>query len=358
MSAPLDPTAQVPKPATTTKVPEVVAAAEEAGVDRAMTADVPLRQRILMHPQFLLLVTIIVFSAFVTWQNPAYFEINNLTNIFRNAVFIFIIAAFSTYVLVGSGLDLSVGSVFLVGSIAVANLIFIGVPIWLSIIIAVALGALCGLANGVLIQYVKIPAFIATLGMLYVARGLATFVTGGRPIAPLPEAFTFLGQGEVLGIPLLIVYAVIIGIVAHVVLEVSPFGWGVRAIGGNAGAARSAGIDVRRKMVIVYVVSGASAAFSGMLMAARLGSGQPSVGNGMELQVISAVIIGGTSMFGGIGTVFGTVLGAFVLSMLSNGLILLHVDAILQNVLVGCIIVAAVALDQFRRGRMFRALRR
>ena len=137
-------------------------------------------------PQFLLLVTIIAFSAFVTWQTPAYFEINNLTNIFRNAVFIFIIAAFSTYVLVGSGLDLSVGSVFLVGSIAVANLIFIGVPIWLSIIIAVALGALRGLANGVLIQYVEIPAFIATLGMLYVARGLATFVTGGRPIAPLP----------------------------------------------------------------------------------------------------------------------------------------------------------------------------
>lgn len=358
MSSPVEPavaSAETPQPART---PEVVQAAEEAGVDRALTRDVPMRQRIIMHPQFLLVVTIVAFSAYVTWQNPAYLEFNNWTNIFRNAVFIFIVAAFSTYVLVSGGLDLSVGSVFLVGSIAVANFIVIGVPIWLSMILAVALGSLCGLVNGTLIQYVKIPAFIATLGMLYVARGLATFVTGGRPIAPLPEAFTVIGQGDIFGVPLLIVYAVVIGIVAHVVLEYAPFGWGIRAIGGNSDAARAAGIDVRRMAVMVYVLSGTAAAFAGMLMAARLGSGQPSVGNGMELQVISAVIIGGTSMFGGIGTVFGTVLGALVLSMLSNGLILLHVDAILQNVLVGCIIVAAVALDQFRRARMFRALRR
>jgi ribose/xylose/arabinose/galactoside ABC-type transport system permease subunit len=358
MSEQLDPVVATSGDAPGSRGPEVIAAAEEAGVDRALTHDVPMRQRILMHPQFLLVVTIVAFSAYVTWQNPAYLEFNNWTNIFRNAVFIFIVAAFSTYVLVSSGLDLSVGSVFLVGSIAVANFIVIGVPIWLSIILAVALGSLCGLVNGTLITYVKIPAFIATLGMLYVARGLATFVTGGRPIAPLPEAFTWIGQGDIFGVPLLIIYAVIIGIGAHIVLEYSPFGWGIRAIGGNTEAARAAGIDVRRIAVVVYVLSGTSAAFAGMLMAARLGSGQPSVGNGMELQVISAVIIGGTSLFGGIGTVFGTLLGALVLSMLSNGLILLHVDAILQNVMVGCIIVAAVALDQFRRGRMFRALRR
>lgn len=358
MSGQRDPGAMTADTTVATDAPEMVAAAEEAGVDRAATRDVAMGQRILMHPQFLLVVTIVVFSAYVTWQAPAYLEFNNWTNIFRNAVFIFIVAAFSTYVLVSGGLDLSVGSVFLVGSIAVANFIVIGVPIWLSIILAVGLGAFCGLVNGTLITYVKIPAFIATLGMLYVARGLATFVTGGRPIAPLPAAFTWIGQGDIFGIPLLIVYAVIIGVVAHVVLETTPFGWGIRAIGGNSEAARAAGLDVRRMAVVVYVLSGTSAAFAGMLMAARLGSGQPSVGNGMELQVISAVIIGGTSLFGGIGTVFGTALGALVLSMLSNGLILLHVDAILQNVMVGSIIIAAVALDQFRRGRMFRALRR
>jgi ribose/xylose/arabinose/galactoside ABC-type transport system permease subunit len=337
---------------------QTVDAAEAAGVERAATGDVGLRERVLMHPQFLLITTLVVFSAYVTSQSPAFLDLNNWTNIFRNAVFIFIVGAFSTYVLVSGGLDLSVGSVFLVGAIAVANLLYAGFPIWVSVMLAVGLGAFAGLVNGVFITYVRIPAFIATLGMLYVARGLATFVTGGKPIAPLPSEFSSIGQGDIFGIPFLVIYALIVGVVAHFVMEITPFGWSIRALGGNAEAARAAGIDTRRLAVTVYVLSGASAAFAGLLMSARLGSGQPSVGNGFELQVISAVIIGGTSMFGGIGTVFGTALGALVLSTLSNGLILLRIDPILQNVMVGCIIIAAVALDQFRRGRMFRALRR
>lgn len=334
------------------------AAAEAAGVERAGTGDVPLRERILMSPQFLLIVTIAVFSVFVTSQSPQFMAANNWTNILRNAVFIFIVGCFSTYVLVSGGLDLSVGSTFVVGAIAVAALLVAGVPIWLAIVLAVALGAAAGLVNGVLIAYVGIPAFIVTLGMLYVARGLEGFFTGGNPIAPLPDTFNNIGQGDVLGVPLLIIYAVIVGVIAHVILESTPFGWAIRAIGGKADAARAAGLDVRRLSLIVYILSGASAAFAGMLMSARLGSGQPSVGTGFELQVISAVIIGGTSLFGGIGSVVGTALGALVLSILANGLILLRIDPVLQNVMVGCIIVAAVAIDQFRRTRMFRTLRR
>lgn len=328
------------------------------GVERAATADLAMLERVLTSPQFLLVATIVVFSIFVGTQSPNYLAANNWTNILRNAVFIFIVGAFSTYVLVSGGLDLSVGSVFLVGAISVANLIVVGVPIPLSIVLSVLLGAFCGLINGTLVNYVRIPAFIVTLGMLYVARGLATFVTGGRPIAPLPDEFSALGQGDIAGIPLLIIYALVLGVIAHVILEATSFGWSIRALGGNREAARSAGIDVRRISLTVYILSGASAAFAGLLMTARLGSGQPSVGNGFELQVISAVIIGGTSLFGGIGTVLGTALGALVLSILGNGLILLRIDPILQNVMVGCIIVAAVAIDQFRRGRMFRALRR
>ncbi len=335
-----------------------ISSAEAAGVDRATTGGLALGQRILVSPQFLLVATIVVFSAFVALQSPQYLSVLNWTNILRNAVFIFIVGAFSTYVLVSAGLDLSVGSVFVVGALAVANLLFAGVPIWLAIIVAVAFGVAAGLVNGVLVNYVQIPSFIVTLGMLYVARGLATFVTGGRPIAPLPDEFNAIGQGDIFGVPLLIVYAVVIGVVAHVILESTPFGLALRAIGGNREAARVAGINVRRISVAVYVLSGASAAFAGMLMSARLGSGQPSVGTGFELQVISAVIIGGTSMFGGIGSVSGTALGALVLSILANGLILLRIDPTLQNVMVGCIIVAAVAIDQFRRSRMFRALRR
>lgn len=335
-----------------------ISSAEAAGVDRAMTGGLTLRERILVSPQFLLVATIVVFSVFVTVQSPQYLSVLNWTNILRNAVFIFIVGAFSTYVLVSAGLDLSVGSIFLVGSLAVAILVTAGVPIWLSMATAVALGVAAGLVNGVLVNYVQIPAFIVTLGMLYVARGLATFATGGYPIAPLPDDFTVVGQGDIFGLPLLIVYAVVVGIVAHVILEYTPFGMSLRAIGGNREAARVAGIDVRRASVIAYILSGASAAFAGMLMSARLGAGEPSIGNGFELQVITAVIIGGTSMFGGLGSVTGTALGALVLSILANGLVLLRINPTLQNVMVGCIIVVAVAIDQFRRSRMFRALRR
>jgi ribose/xylose/arabinose/galactoside ABC-type transport system permease subunit len=328
------------------------------GVERASTRGLGLAERVLMSPQFLLVVTLLAFSAFVWLQSPQYLSASNVTNILRNAVFIFIVGAFSTYVLVSGGLDLSVGSVFLVGAIAVANFIVIGIPVPIAILLAILLGALCGAINGVLVNYVNIPAFIVTLGMLYVARGLATFVTGGRPIAPLPAQFSAIGQGDIAGLPLLILYALIVGIVAHVVLEYTPIGWAIRAIGGKREAARAAGIDVRGISVLVYILSGMSAAFAGLLMSARLGSGQPSVGSGFELQVISAVIIGGTSLFGGLGSVLGTALGALVLSTLGNGLVLLRIDPILQNVMVGCIIVAAVAIDQFRRARMFRALRR
>lgn len=338
--------------------PGAATTAEMADVDRATTIDIPRRERILMSPQFLLIATIVLFSAFVAYQSPGFMTAVNLTNILRNTVFIFIVGAFMTYVLVSGGLDLSVGSIFVVGAIAVAALVVAGLPIWLSILLAIAVGGLAGLVNGLLIAYVRIPAFIVTLGMLYVARGLMSFVTGGKPLANLPREFSDLGQGDVFGLPLLIIYALIVGVVAHVILESTPFGWSIRAIGGNVEAARATGIDVRRLAVVVYIISGLSAAFAGMLMTARLGSGQPSVGNGFELQVISAVIIGGTSLFGGTGSVLGTALGALVLSVLANGLILLRIDPVLQNVMVGCIIVAAVALDQFRRTRMFRTLRR
>ena len=152
-----------------------------------------------------------------------------------------------------------------------------------------------------------------------------------------------------LGLPLLLYYAAAVVIVAHLLLETTTFGGDVRAIGGNREAASNAGIDVRRISTVVYVLSGLSAAFAGVLMSARLGSGQPSIGVGFELQVISAVIIGGTSLFGGIGTVWGSLLGSLVLSILTTGLILLHIDPVLQDFVIGVIIVAAVGIDQFRR---------
>ena len=216
-------------------------------------------------------------------------------------------------------------------------------------LIGVGAGAFAGLVNGVLINYASIPPFITTLGMLYAARSLVVYLTGGQPIAPLPDAFSAIARADVIGLPLLLFYAAAIVIVAQIVLQTTVFGGNVRAIGGNREAASNAGINVRGISTTVYTLSGLSAAFAGVLMSARLGSGQPSIGVGFELQVISAVIIGGTSLFGGIGSVFGSLLGSLVLSVLTTGLILLHIDPVLQDFVIGVIIVVAVGIDQVRR---------
>jgi ribose/xylose/arabinose/galactoside ABC-type transport system permease subunit len=331
---------------------------EPALVDRASTAGLSLRERVLTSPQFLIGVVMVAFIAYVSTQTVAFADWGTWINIFRNAVFILIPGCFTTFVLVSGGLDLSVGSVFVVGAMTVALFLEKGTSIPVAIVLAVAFGGAAGLVNGLLVNYVRIPAFIATLGMLYVARGLMTFATKGRPIAPLPDSFGLIGQGDFFTVPYLVIYAVIIAAIAHIALEYTPFGSSVRAVGGNREAAKNAGIEVRRVSVAVYILSGLSAALAGVLISARLGSGQPSVGVGLELQVISAVIIGGTSLFGGIGSIGGTALGAFVLSALTYGLILLRVDPVLENVLIGTIIIVAVALDQFRRARMFRTIMR
>jgi ribose/xylose/arabinose/galactoside ABC-type transport system permease subunit len=333
------------------------AAAGNAGeVERSATHAGPLAYRIVMSPQFAILILIALFVIFGATQSEQFQRTGTWINILRNAVFIAIVASFTTFVFVSGGLDLSVGSLFLVGAMASAGLLVAGWPISAAVVVGAGAGALAGLINGILINYGSIPPFITTLGMLYAARSLVVYLTGGQPIAPLPDAFSAIARTDFLGLPLLLFYAAAIVIAAHIVLETTIFGGNVRAIGGNREAASNAGINVRGISTVVYTLSGLSAAFAGVLMSARLGSGQPSVGTGFELQVISAVIIGGTSLFGGIGSVLGSLLGSLVLSVLTTGLILLHIDPVLQDFVIGVIIVLAVGLDQVRRRRMFRSV--
>ncbi len=312
-------------------------------------------RRFVLSPQFALIVVIILFVAFGATQSEQFLKAGTWINILRNAVFIAIVASFTTLVFVSGGLDLSVGSLFAVGAMASAALLFAGWPIPLAILAGSGAGALAGLGNGVLINYFGIPAFITTLGMLYAARSLVVYFTGGQPIAPLPDAFSAIARAEFLGLPLLLYYAAAVVIIAHILLQTTVFGDAVRAVGGNREAASNAGINVRLVSTAVYALSGLSAAFAGVLMSARLGSGQPSIGVAFELQVISAVIIGGTSLFGGIGSVLGSLLGSLILSILTTGLILLKIDPVLQDFVIGVIIVVAVGLDQLRRRRMFRS---
>jgi ribose/xylose/arabinose/galactoside ABC-type transport system permease subunit len=233
-----------------------------------------------------------------------------------------------------------------------------GWPTVIAFGVGFAVGALVGVINGVLVSYSGIPAFIATLGTLFAVRSIVGFVTGGSPVSPLPDGFKQVGQGEIFGLPFLIVYAAAAALIAHVILAYSYLGTNTRALGGNREAARASGIKIRLLSTGIYTLSGASAGLAGALMAARLGSGTPTLGGGFELQVIAAVIIGGTSLFGAIGSVPGTLLGALLLSVLTTGLILLGLDPVLQNLALGSILIIAVGLDQYRRHTMFRIGRR
>jgi ribose transport system permease protein len=299
-----------------------------------------------------LIIAVVVFGAFVTLINPVFLDPGNVTAILRSAVFVFIVGCAATFVLIGGGLDLSVGSVLAAGGATSATLLVAGVPTPVAFAAGIGIGALIGLMNGVLIIKFGIPALIVTLGMLYIARGLTQFVTGGVLISiGKYQGFADIAQGNFFGIPYLIIWAVTFGVASHFVLEHTPFGYHVRATGGNLSAANALGLRVDPIRMILYVFSGAAAGLAGALMAGRLETGDPNIAAGFELSVISGVIIGGTSLFGGLGSIVGTALGALLLSMMSNGLIIMRLNPLLQQVAVGMVIIAAVGIDQLRRRR-------
>jgi|688.fasta_scaffold27971_6 ribose/xylose/arabinose/galactoside ABC-type transport system permease subunit len=310
---------------------------------------------LLGSPEVAVIAAIVLFVAFGATQSEQFLNGETWINILRNAVFIAIAGCGATLVLISGGLDLSIGSVFMAAGVASAFLASTGTAIPIAIAAGIAIGAVVGLLNGILVNYAGISAIIVTLGTLFMVRALAVTATGGSPISYLPEEFTAIGQGSALGLPNLIFFSLVIIALAHVLLHYTKFGWNVRAIGGNALAARSMGIDARRYSTVVYAIGGALAAAAGVLMVSRLGSGSPSIGNGFELQVIAAVIIGGTSIFGSIGTIPGTAVGALLLSVLTTGLVLLKVDPAMQNFAVGAVIILAAGLDRVRKNQMFKA---
>jgi ribose/xylose/arabinose/galactoside ABC-type transport system permease subunit len=330
---------------------------DDLSVARADITDGALVARILRNPQTSLFLAIVIFGLIVATKSSFFLTERNILNVLRDGAFVFIVAVTATFVLVGGGLDLSVGSLFALGSIVTADLLVHGTSVPIAVVIGIAGGGLVGLVNSFVIVYCRIPPLIATLGMLYVGRGVVNVITGGNPLAPLPDSFVSIASNNLLGVPLVVVYAAVIGLVGHVVLERTRFGYDVRAVGGNRDAARACGVKVDRVTIVLYVISGASATFAGLLMASRLASGQPSVGDAMELQVISAAIIGGTSLFGGLGSVRGTLLGALMIAVLGNGLVLMSVNPLWQNIVIGVVLVLAVGLDQLRRASMWRRRR-
>ena len=327
----------------------------DVAVARAEAGRGSLIGRIVRTPQATLLLFILAFAAVVALRNENFLTFANMVNITRDGSYTFIIAVAATFVLVGGGLDLSVGSVFALSSVASA--LFLsngGWPVPLAFVGGVAVGSLCGLVNALIIVYARIPPLITTLGMLYIARGLTWVITGGSGTQFLPNPWGSIASFRLFDVPMVIFYAAIIGIVAHVILENMRFGHEVRATGGNREAARASGISITRTTLILFIASGTAAGLSGVLMASRLNSGQPSIGQGLELQVITAAIVGGTSLFGGLGTIPGTLLGTLMIATLNNGLVQLQIDPLWQNVVIGVVLMTAVGIDQVRRARMWR----
>jgi inositol transport system permease protein len=298
---------------------------------------------------FVILLAVLTQGSFLQGQN--------LINVIRQVSAIAIIATGMTFVIIIKGIDLSVGSIVAVAAVVSSSLaqtpeasviMYPGLqlPVIVSILSGLAVGAMLGLINGALVAGFNIAPFIATLGMMTSARGLALIYSGGRPISRLQPGFNFIGQGDLLFIPVPIWILAIVAVAAHIVLNFTRFGRHTYALGGNEQAARVSGISLNKVKIAIFTLSGLLAGLAGMVLAARIGSGNPQLGTGIELDAITAAVIGGTSFNGGVGTIWGTIVGALIIGIINNGLDLMNVSPFMQQVVKGAIIVIAIIIDE------------
>ncbi len=277
-----------------------------------------------------------------------FFAVSNAGNVARQVAVLGMVGAAQTVVIISGGIDLSVGSVLAVSNVLMAMGLAQG-SIVLGLVMALGSGLVLGLVNGSLIGLTRLPPFIVTLGMLSIARGLALTITDGVPIFGLPDTgFSWIGQGYVGPIPVPVLFMAGTFVVMQVLLTRTRFGTAVYAIGGNEQAAILAGIPTPRMKVLIYMLSGFTAALGGVILTARVNSGQPLLGEGLELQSVATVVIGGTYLFGGRGRLVGTLFGVMFVGILQNGLNLLGVSTFIQQVVIGASIIVAVLLTVWR----------
>jgi inositol transport system permease protein len=259
-------------------------------------------------------------------------------------------------VIITGGIDLGSGSVLALAAVVATSLAQLpdsatlkyeglSVPIFVPVVAALAVGALTGVINGSLISRFKIPPFIATLGMMTVARGFA-LIYSNKPLSQLTPEYNFIGQGVLFGVPFPVIILLVVAVTVHIMLNNTPFGRYIYALGGNEQAARISGVNINRVKIGVYTLAGLLSGLAGLVVSSRVGSGQPGQGMGIELDAIAAAVIGGTSLSGGIGTIWGTIVGALIIGVLDNGLILLNVDQYWITIVKGAIIVVAVIIDE------------
>lgn len=292
------------------------------------------------------LVVLVILLAFLS---DSFLSINNLLNVARQVSLNAIIAAGMTMVILTGGIDLSVGSIVALAGTMTAGFMVSGLNVWMAIVLGLIVGMVAGLFNGILVAKWHMPPFIVTLGTMTIMRGLTLVYSDGRPITGMDDAFRTLGGGYIYGIPIPVIIMLVVFIIAYIILKRTRYGRYIYATGGNEEAARLSGIDTSKILMGVYVTSGLVASLSGIILASRLNSAQPTAGTGFELDAIAAVVLGGTSLAGGLGTIGGTLVGALIIGVLDNGLNLLNVSSFYQQVAKGVVILLAVLLDRKRK---------
>ncbi|MDP9920467.1 ribose transport system permease protein [Variovorax boronicumulans] len=281
--------------------------------------------------------------------SDAFLTSANIVNVLRQAALLFLLASGVTLVILTAGLDLSVGANVAMSACLAATLLKSTGSIALAVFAGLGCGLLIGIANGLLITLIRIPPFIATYGMLWILHGITYWFMKGETIHGFPAAFRAVGSGHWLGIPIPVFLMMAFLLVGVVFAQRTRWGQEIYAVGANPEAARLSGVPVKRRLVLVYAVSGAMAGLASLIFLARLNSAEGDIGEALTLPAIAAVLIGGTSLFGGVGSVFGTLIGALILTLVLNGMNLLAINANWQPVVTGVIVVAAVFLDNLTR---------
>ena len=306
-------------------------------------------KRIRRSASFGIVMILLILCIFLSFASDQFLTQENLLSVFRQFSFIGIMAIGECMVIITGGIDLSVGSIFAFAGVTSAfAMTKMGMSTFAGLLVGLVSGLLFGLMNGLFVTRLNLPPFIATLGTLSIARGLSYALTSGFPLPNLPDAFKFIGQGYIGVIPFPVILLLLLGVIFTFFLNNTVTGRRVYATGSNEEAARVSGVNTKQVKMLVYSLSGLLAGLSGMATAARLGVAQSTAGIGYELDAIAAVIIGGASVAGGVGTVFGAIIGAAIMGVLKNGLILLSVSAYWQQTVIGAVIILAVTFDLLR----------
>ena len=298
---------------------------------------------------YAIILYFIILCVIIGLISPRFLSSSNLLNNLRSASYYGIICMGMTMVFIAGGLDLSVGSVVGLSSLVTAMALVNGIPVPVCILIGLLVGLIIGIINGFCIIKLKIPAMIVTLGMMFIARGFIHVITEGKPVYPLPDSFNNISVTEFFGINISVCFLIIMAILVEFILRKTTYGRAIYAIGGNAETARLSGIRVDRISMSVYILSGICASIAGIFIASRIASAQVTTGTSFEMEVIAATIIGGTSLFGGVGSAIGSFFGALFMTFLKAGIVSVRLPASWQNVVIGIILVVTVGVDQYQR---------